>query len=74
MHEGMCEQEVPISSQRAKSLVPSHYRTNPDLLPIGQLRTNFREIQIKIHNLSFMKMHLKISTKLRPFCPGGGGG
>ena len=33
--------------------------------------TNFSEILIKIHNLSFVKMHLKISSaKWRPCCPG----
>ena len=39
------------------------------LEPLG---TNFNEIWIKIHNVSFRKMHLKMkSAKWRPFCPGG---
>ena len=41
-------------------------------LSIGPLGTNFSEIQIKIHNYAFMKMHLNMpSKKRRPFCPGG---
>ena len=42
------------------------------LLLIGHLETNFSEIQIKIQNLSFMNMHLKLSKWL-PFCLGGVG-
>ena len=46
--------------------------TNADLLSIGTLRTNFSEIRIKIQNVSFMKMHSKMSSaKWRPLCPGG---
>ena len=46
--------------------------TNARILLIGPLGTNFNEIRIKIQNLSFMKMHLKMSSgKWRPFCPGG---
>ena len=45
--------------------------TNVELFPIGPSRTNFSEIQIKIQNFSFMKMHLKMSSaKWRPFCTG----
>ena len=41
-------------------------------MSIGPLRTNFKEILIKILNFSFTKMHLKIlSAKWRPFCPRG---
>ena len=36
--------------------------TNVDLLSIGPLRTNFREIRIKIEKFSCMKMHSKISS------------
>ena len=43
--------------------------TNPGLLSIETLGTNFSEILIKIQNFSFMKMHLKISSgKWRPSC------
>ena len=46
--------------------------TTADLLSIGHLKTNFSEIQIKIRNFSFMKMHLKMSSaKWQPFCPRG---
>ena len=41
------------------------------LLTIGPSGTNFSKIQIKIQNFSFTKMHLNISAKWRPFCPGG---
>ena len=45
--------------------------TNVHLLSIGPLGTNCSEILIKIQNISFTKMHLKItSAKWRPFCPG----
>ena len=38
---------------------------------IGPLRTNYSEISIEIHILSFKKMHLKLSSaKWRPFCLG----
>ena len=40
--------------------MPSHY-LNADLLSIGPLGTNFVEIEIKIENFSFIKMHLKMS-------------
>ena len=45
--------------------------TNADLLSIGPLGTNFSEIQIEIENISFMKMHVKMSSsKWRTFCYG----
>ena len=45
--------------------------TNAELLSIGPLGTKFSEIQVKIQNFSFMKMHLKmLSVKQRPFCRG----
>ena len=45
--------------------------TNVDLLSIRPFWTNFSEIQIKIQDFSFMKMHLKmLSVKWWPFCPG----
>ena len=38
---------------------------------MGPLRIKFSEIRIKIQDLSFMKMHLKMSSvKRQPFCPG----
>ena len=44
---------------------------NAGILLIGPLETNFSEIVIKIHTLSFKKMHLKMSSgKWRPFCLG----
>ena len=45
--------------------------TNSRILLIWFLGTNFSEILIKIHKLSFTKMHLKMSSaKWRPFCLG----
>ena len=45
--------------------------TNAGILLIGPLGTNLEEIVIKIHNLSFTKMLVKISSaKWRPFCQG----
>ena len=44
--------------------------TNTDLLSVGPLGTNLNEIWIKIKSFSFMKMHLKMSVKWQPFCPG----
>ena len=39
--------------------------TNADLLSIGPLGANLSEIQMEIHNFSFMKMHLKmLSAKM----------
>ena len=47
-------------------------KTNAGLLSIGPLGTNFSEIQIKVQNFSFIKMHLKMfSAKWQPFSPGG---
>ena len=45
--------------------------TNIGILLIGPLVTNFNEMLIEIHTLSFKKIHLKMSSgKWRPFCPG----
>ena len=45
--------------------------TNPGILLIGPLGSNFSEILIGIQTFSFKKMHLKISSaKWRPFCLG----
>ena len=45
--------------------------TNPGILLIGRLGTNFSEILIGIQTFSFKKMHLKMSSaKWRPFCLG----
>ena len=45
--------------------------TNADLLSIEALETKFNEIRIEIQNLSFMKIHLNMSSaKRRPFCLG----
>ena len=55
-------------------LVPHIYASGSynGLWSIGPLGTNCSEILIKIQNVSFMKMHLKMSSaKWRPFCPGG---
>ena len=42
--------------------------TNAGILLIGRLGTNFSEILIGIHTISFKKMHLKMSSaKWRPF-------
>ena len=40
-------------------------QTNTDILPIGPLRANFSEIQLKLQNFSFMRMHLKMSSAKR---------
>ena len=46
--------------------------TDPGLLSIGPLWTNFSEILIKIQKSPFTKMPLKIVyAKWPPFCPGG---
>ena len=45
-------------------------QTSAEILSIRPLRTNFSEIRIKTEIISFMKMHLKISSaKWRSFCP-----
>ena len=64
---------VSIDSNNGLSPVQHHAITwtNTGLLSIGPLESNFSEIWIKIHNFSFMKMHLNMSAKWRPFCSGG---
>ena len=69
-----CMIRVSIGSDNGLS--PIRYKaviwTNAWLLSIGPLETFFSEILTKIHNFSFMKMHLKLSSvKCRSFCPGG---
>ena len=45
--------------------------TNAGILLIGTLRTNFSEIWIEIHTVSFKKIHLKMSSgKWQTFCLG----
>ena len=45
--------------------------TNPGILLIGHLGTNFSEISIEILTFSFKKMRLKVSSAKRwPFCLG----
>ena len=45
--------------------------TNAVILLIGPLGTNFNGILFEIHIISFMKIHLKMSSgKCRPFCLG----
>ena len=44
--------------------------TNVGILLIGPLGTNLSEMLIEIHTFSFNKIHLKMSGKWRPFCPG----
>ena len=45
--------------------------TNAGILLIGSLGTNFNEILIQIHIISFKKMHLKMSSgKQQPSCLG----
>ena len=45
--------------------------TNAGIWLIRTIGTNFNEILIDIHTLSFKKMHLKMSSgKCRPFCLG----
>ena len=44
--------------------------TNDGILLIGPLGTNFSEFLIGIQTFSFKKMHLKMSSKWRPFCFG----
>ena len=63
---------VNIDSDNGLSLVrrKAITWTNAELLSIGSLGTNLSEIQIEIHDFSFMKMHLKFfSVKWPPFCP-----
>ena len=53
----------------------SHYMDQCSLIVYCHwtLRNNLpSEIRIKVHDFSFMKIHMKISSvKWRPFCPGG---
>ena len=44
--------------------------TNVGILLIGPLGTNFSEVLIGIHTVSFKKIHLKMSGKWQPFCLG----
>ena len=45
--------------------------TNVGILLIGPLGTNFHEMLIEIHTISFKKIHFKmLSGKRRPFCLG----
>ena len=56
-----------LSPGRCQAII----RTNAGILLIGPLGTNFSEILMEIHKLSFKKMHLKMSSgKWRPFCIG----
>ena len=58
-------------SRLSNRLVGTISWTNTDLLSIRPLGTHFNEIQIKIQNFSFIKMHLKmLSAKWQPFSPG----
>ena len=54
-----------LSSGRCQAII----WTNAGLLLIGSLETNFSEIVIEIHTVSFKKTQLKVrSVKWRPFC------
>ena len=56
-----------LSPSRHQSII----RTNAEIMLIGPLGTNFSEILIEIHPVSFKKMHLKISSEKWPtFCLG----
>ena len=45
--------------------------TNPGILLIAPLGTNFNEILLEIYTFSFKKIHFKMSPgKWRQFCPG----
>ena len=66
--------QVSIGSDNGLSPIwcQASISTNAKILSIGPLGTNFSEILIRIQNLSFTKMNLKIwSSKWWPFCPGG---
>ena len=70
----MCASVDPVSNGSDNGLSPNRRQAEPkaDLLSIGPLGTNFSGILIKIQNVSFTKMHLKISSvKWRQFCSGG---
>ena len=52
-------------------LVGAKPLSEPMLVSIGHLGTNFSEILSEIHTFSFKKIHLKMSSgKCRPFCLG----
>ena len=56
-----------LSPSRCQAIIG----TNAGILLIRPLGTNFSEMLIKIHILSFKKMHFKWSSgKWQPFCPG----
>ena len=56
-----------LSPDRRQAII----RTNAGILLIRSLETNFSEMFIKIHTLSFKKIHLKMSSgKWSPFCLG----
>ena len=66
---------VQIMACRLFGAKPLSKPINTVLLSIGPLGTNFSEILIKIQNVSFTKIHLKMpSAKWRPFVNQGGGG
>ena len=70
MHQGIGSALVQIMACpiRRQAII----KTSAGLLSIGPLATNFSEILVKIRNLSFTKIYLKLlSAKWRPFCPGG---
>ena len=50
--------DYDLSPRRRQAII----WTNAGILLIGPLRTNFSEILIEIHTLSFKKMHLKMSS------------
>ena len=56
-----------LSPERRQAII----WTNAGILLIGPLGTNFSEILIECHSISFMKMHMKMSSwKWRPSCLG----
>ena len=61
----ICVSEAPVWIKNSTG-------TKYGFLSNGLLGTNFSEIWIKILHVSFMKMHLNVSSaKWRPFCSGG---
>ena len=59
--------DIGLSPGRRQAII----WTNARLLLTRPLETNFSEILIKIHTISFKKIHLKTSSgKCRPFCLG----
>ena len=70
------EKYAIIGSENGPPLVRCHAitRTNADSLSITPLRTLFNELLIKIRQLSFQKIDLKMSSaKSPPLCPGDNG-